>query len=211
LCVCVRACALVHCVLCRPLLAPLGLMAGAMHLFGWGRPINRYKAYACFCRAFSGYCLAGFHNRAVCDLLGIGCKQNGEYGRYLLRSAELESSPLAVRLMTLVCRFILYFVCDFPSHARSSLDQSLGLVQVNSSITNGLPSLAKALGLDAGFPPALCETKVRLAAAQGVSETEISSAAAEAVLQSAEVQALMTAFKRGFLFAGYRYSVQPSS
>ncbi len=80
-----------------------------MHLFGWGqRPVNRYKAYDCFCRAHSAGSAAATNNRAVCKWLGYGCKQHKEEAVALL---DAISEPVLLRLMALV-GLCLRFVCS---------------------------------------------------------------------------------------------------
>jgi hypothetical protein len=72
-----------------------------MYIFGWGQPVNRYKAYDYFCRAHSAGCAAGSHNRAVCKRIGYGCKQY-EQESVALMKALAESTALSLKLMALV-------------------------------------------------------------------------------------------------------------
>jgi hypothetical protein len=75
-----------------------------MHLFGWGqRPVNRYKAYDCFCRAHNAGSAAATHNRAVCKWLGYGCKANEEEALAQLQAvAATDSKASTACLMALV-------------------------------------------------------------------------------------------------------------
>ncbi len=70
--------------------------AGAMHLFGWGQqPVNRYKAFDCFCRALSAGSAAAANNRALCKWYGYGCKQDPkEAVEGLTAAAQTAASPL---------------------------------------------------------------------------------------------------------------------
>jgi hypothetical protein len=79
-------------------------VTGAMHLFGWGqRPVNRYKAYDCFCRAYSAGCAAATHNRAACKWLGYGCKLNEEEALAQLKAVVAADSKASTAcLMALV-------------------------------------------------------------------------------------------------------------
>jgi hypothetical protein len=79
------------------------LLAGMLHLFGWGkRPVNRYKAYDCFCRAHSAGCAAATNNRAVCKWLGYGCKEHEEDAKTWLAAASTDPSSRSLRLMATV-------------------------------------------------------------------------------------------------------------
>jgi hypothetical protein len=74
-----------------------------MHLFGWGqRPVNRYKAYDCFCRAHTAGSAAATHNRAVCKRLGYGCKLNKAVALAQLKSMAAASKASTACLMGLV-------------------------------------------------------------------------------------------------------------
>jgi hypothetical protein len=71
------------------------LAVGMVHLFGWGqRPVNRYKAYDCFCRARSAGCSAAALNGAVCKWFGYGCKQNEENALSILNASAASASSL---------------------------------------------------------------------------------------------------------------------
>ncbi len=80
------------------------MFIGVIHLFGWGqRPVNRYKAYDCFCRAHSAGCAAAANNRAVCKRLGYGCKQNvSQAETELLAVANSEAASKLLKAMALV-------------------------------------------------------------------------------------------------------------
>jgi hypothetical protein len=88
-----------------------------MHLFGWGqRPVNRYKAYDCFCRAHTAGSAAATHNRAVCKWLGHGCKPDEEEALAQLKAvAAADSKASTACLMALVSaatRFVFEFTTD---------------------------------------------------------------------------------------------------
>jgi TPR repeat protein len=86
-------------------------VTGAMHLFGWGqRPVNRYKAYDCFCRAHSAGCAAATNNLAVCKWKGYGCKPNQE-----VALAEMEAVAAADSKASTACLMALVSVLSASS------------------------------------------------------------------------------------------------
>jgi hypothetical protein len=74
-----------------------------MHLFGWAqRPVDRYKAYDCFCRARSAGCAAASNNRAVCKWLGYGCKQHEEEAVAQLTDVTEAATSAPLKYMSAV-------------------------------------------------------------------------------------------------------------
>jgi hypothetical protein len=115
-------------------------VTGAMHLFGWGqRPVNRYKAYDCFCRAHSAGCAAATHNRAVCKWLGYGCKLNEEDALNQLVVAAADSKPSTACLMALVSAAACFCIYAhsrltpvlFSDHSERAAGRRVGAVQTN--------------------------------------------------------------------------------
>jgi hypothetical protein len=80
------------------------LFTGAVHLFGWGkRPVDRYKAYDCFCRAQIAGSAAATNNRAVCKYVEFGCaKRTHEASSDLHDLMETRGIPFPLLLITMV-------------------------------------------------------------------------------------------------------------
>ncbi len=75
-----------------------------IHMFGWGeRPVNRYKAYDCFCQAHSAGWAAASHNRAVCKWMGHGCKMDEDYAVAELKAMAVSAtSSVMLKAIALV-------------------------------------------------------------------------------------------------------------
>jgi hypothetical protein len=93
-------------------------VTGAMHLFGWGqRPVNRYKAYDCFCRAHSAGCAAATHNRAVCKRLGLGCKLNYEEALAQLEAVVAADTKVSTACLMALVSAAARFVSAPPNNS----------------------------------------------------------------------------------------------
>ena len=160
-----------------------------VHLFGWGqRPVNRYKAYDCFCRAHSAGCSAAALNGAVCKWLGYGCKQNKEEALSILNAfAESDSSPPLTRIIASVRWRIARLFCVWLSTFGPVVHTQINASTIQPVSNQYYGTLMKRT--DSVPAPVLCE-RHRFSLPDEMPDRQ-------------QMERLSSSFADGFTFAGY--------